>query len=75
MAKLQIQVDPDLCATCDICAQTAPNTFEIDNDGKAVVKDPAGDSEETIIEAAEGCPTAAISVKHGDTGEQLVPKD
>ena len=34
---------------------------------------PAGDSEENIIEAAENCPMSAIIVEDAETGEQLFP--
>ncbi len=37
------------------------------------VLDPAGDPLETVLEAAEGCPTMAITVFEADTGEQLFP--
>jgi ferredoxin len=32
-----------------------------------------GDAPETVLEAAEGCPTMAITVFDADTGEQLFP--
>jgi len=34
---------------------------------------PAGDSEEKILEAAENCPMSAIIVEDAETGEQLFP--
>ena len=74
MKPLKIVIDRDACAACDICRETAPNTFEIDAQAKAAVKDPEGDSREVILKAAEGCPMSAIAVWDGDTGAQLVPK-
>jgi len=44
------------------CSFWAPNTFDLDEDGVAVVTDPAGDPEDKVILAAQGCPTQAIQV-------------
>ena len=75
MKALAIRVDHDLCSTCDVCTSLAPNTFELDDEGKAVVKDPEGDPRDIIIDAAEGCPVEAIFMRDGETGEQLVPRE
>ena len=74
MKPLEITVDRSLCAACDLCRENAPNTFEIDADAKAYVKNPTGDPRETIIEASASCPMDAITVRDPDTGEQLVPR-
>jgi len=34
---------------------------------------PAGDTEEKILEAAENCPVSAIFVEDEETGERLFP--
>jgi ferredoxin len=73
MSGLRITIDRDTCAACDICRETAPNTFIIDEEAKAAVKDPGGDPRDTIINAAENCPTNAITVHDEATGRQLVP--
>lgn len=73
MKPLKILVDRDLCAACDICRETAPNTFEIDAEAKARVKNPEGDPRETILKGAEGCPMTAITVLDGDSGAKLYP--
>lgn len=69
---LKITVDEDECIGCGECAETAPNTYEVNDDNIAEVKDAAGDEEETIIEAAKACPVEAITVVN-DQGEQLAP--
>jgi ferredoxin len=51
------------------CSFWAPNTFDLDDDGKSIVTDPEGDPEEKAVLAAQGCPTQAISLWRGD--EQL----
>jgi ferredoxin len=75
MSDLNINVDRDACVACDLCNETAPNTFEIDDEAKVRVKDPKGDPRDTIISAAESCPVNAIIVLDAATGEKLVPKD
>lgn len=69
---LTIKIDEEECIGCGECAETAPNTFELNSDNVAVVKDAEGDAEETIIEAAKACPVEAISVTN-EAGEQLAP--
>ena len=44
------------------CCFYAPATFDLDDDMKAIVIDPAGDPDDRIRLAAEGCPTQAISL-------------
>ena len=73
MKPLRILVDREVCAACDVCGDMAPNTFEIDEEAQARVKDPEGDPRDVIIQAADNCPMVAITVEDADTGEQLVP--
>jgi ferredoxin len=44
-----------------VCIAFAPATFTHDAETKAVVLDPAEDSEADIEAAAEACPTGAIT--------------
>ena len=62
MAKVPV-VDEDTCTGCELCCDTAPNTFEMNDDGVSIVKDPAGDPENVIQEAIDDCPVEAISWK------------
>jgi ferredoxin len=48
------------------CSFYAPATFDLGDDGKAIVIDPAGDPEDKINTAAKGCPTQAIFVTGND---------
>lgn len=74
MNGLQITIDRDACAACDICRENAPHTFEIDAEAKARVVNPDGDPREAVIKAADNCPMTAITVRDAHTGEQLVPR-
>jgi len=53
-------VDQDTCTGCGLCADIAPDTFTINDDGVAEVTDPNGDDEDTIQEAIDACPVSAI---------------
>lgn len=71
--RLRIEVDYHRCVGSSICMLTAPRTFTLNQNGQSAVIDPEGDPLETVLEAAEGCPTMAITVFDADTGEQLFP--
>lgn len=67
-----IKVDRGACVTLAACLGIAPNTFELDMEGKAVIKNADGDDIKTIIEAAKGCPVNAIFV-YDPKGKRLWP--
>jgi ferredoxin len=73
--KLKITVNRDECIGDGACCNDAPDTFEMDDENIAVVKDPVGDDRETIVEAARNCPTDAIMVEDTESGEKLYPED
>lgn len=73
MRRLRITVDRAKCVGSTTCLHTARATFALDQSGKSSVVNPQGDSEATVIEAAEGCPVAAITVENAETGERLFP--
>lgn len=55
-------VDADLCTGCELCVETVPDVFEMEDD-VAVVSNPEGASEEEIEEAIDNCPVEAIMWK------------
>ena len=72
--NLKFWVDRDLCIGAATCVAIAPQTFFLDSDAKAVVLNSADlDSDEVIIDAARGCPTAAIIVED-EKGNRIFPK-
>ncbi len=71
--KLKICVT-DECVGDGLCVEEAPKTFEMNDDNLAVVKEGKIDDEETILNAAEACPTDAIVVTDEATGEQIFPE-
>jgi ferredoxin len=71
--KLRVRVDHLLCVGNAMCETFAPNVFRLNKDRQSEAVNPAGDSEEKILEAAENCPMSAIIVEDAETGEQLFP--
>ena len=65
----RITIDRDRCIGSGNCGFWAPSTFDLDDDGVAVVVDPAGDGDDTVRNAVDGCPTRAIAVD--DLSDQL----
>ena len=68
----RIVVDRRLCISAGICVTAAPGVFQLDDENIAIVIDPEGGDEDSVYEAAEGCPTAAISLYNAD-GKRLFP--
>jgi len=63
---VEIRIDREKCMGSGNCSFWAPATFDLDDEGVAVVIDPGGDGEEKAVLAAQGCPTQAISIWRGD---------
>ncbi len=74
--KLQIariEVDRELCIGAESCVVVAPDAFEMDEENIAIVKDGALLVDpQTILEAAQACPVAAILLFDKD-GNQIYP--
>ena len=71
--KLRIRVDHATCVGNAMCEAIVPKVFRLNNNRQSEAVDPAGDSVEKILEAAESCPVSAILVEDAETGEQLFP--
>ncbi len=74
MTKYNIRIDRELCIGDGACCGEAPNTFEMDSDNIAVIKDPVGHSDEETLQAAQVCPVDAIILTETDSGVQVWPK-
>jgi len=61
---LHAEVDQDLCISCGTCIDVCPDVFEWNDDEKAhsVVDEIPPELEDQASEAAENCPTDAITV-------------
>ena len=59
---MKMKVDAELCSLCGVCADLAPDVFEMGDDSAVVIADPVpADQEESALEAEEDCPEGAIS--------------
>jgi ferredoxin len=56
---------PDRCCGSGVCAELAPDVFDLDDDGFVVVLQevPAAEQEAVARDAAAKCPTMAIVVE------------
>lgn len=70
----KVHVDKDLCIGAATCVAIAPQTFMLDSEAKAIIIATAEqDSDEVILDAARGCPVAAISIED-QAGNKVFPK-
>jgi len=61
---MEILIDRGKCAGHAICTILAPDVFEMDDAGKAVLLPTAADATEAEIrDAADACPALAIKMK------------
>ncbi len=72
--KVKIRIDKELCVSVGTCVAIANKTFKLDEDGLAEIIDADGDDLNTIVAAAQSCPTKAIEV-YDSEGNKLWPKD
>lgn len=75
--RYHISIEPSLCMAFGSCETLAPNVFEVDKNKmlnpKATVKSETGNDFESILNAAETCPTKAIIIRDRYTGRQIYP--
>jgi ferredoxin len=59
---MEVRIDWDRCMGSGNCLFWAPETFDLSEDGHAIVVDAAASGEDRLRIAAEGCPVGAISL-------------
>lgn len=59
---VEVEVHRGRCIGSKSCINAAPGAFELDAVNVAVVRSPLAEPLEILVEAAECCPTGAISV-------------
>lgn len=57
----RIEIDRSSCSGFGICAELAPDLIEVGKDGIAAVR-VGRTADPSVLEAAEACPMAAITV-------------
>lgn len=62
---MKAMIDRDACIGCELCVSICPEVYEMDDEQIAtVIADPVpDDAEEGAQEAADSCPTDAISIE------------
>lgn len=61
--SLSITIRRDRCMGSGNCAFWASSTFDVGDDNVVVLLDAAGDPDDRIRKAVEGCPTQALAVE------------
>lgn len=69
---IEIRIIRPTCISAATCVVYAENTFDLDSDNIAIVKEGEWDRLEKIIAAAQSCPVVAIEVFV--KGEKVFPK-
>lgn len=71
--KLTMRIDRSLCIGAATCVAIAPKAWALDDEAKAIILDSvAEETDETLLEAAKGCPVMAIFITD-ENGKQLYP--
>jgi ferredoxin len=80
LRPIRIRVDEDICVANGVCVALAPKVFQFRSQQAptifapmAYVLDSAGADNDTIILAAQMCPTGAIIIEDEETGERIHP--
>ena len=62
---MKVNVDYDVCASTGACMQVCPEVFEVRSDGYLYVlqEEPGEELRAKVEEAADLCPTGAITVE------------
>ena len=62
---MRVVVDFDVCASTGACMQVCPEVFEVRSDGYLYIlqEEPDESLRARVTEAAELCPTGAISIE------------
>ena len=75
--RFHLTVEPSLCMAFGSCETLAPKVFVVDKNKilnpKAIVKSETGADFDSILAAAQTCPTKAIRIIDRYTGEQIFP--
>ena len=71
----RIIIDRDQCIGAGCCVDAASSTFALDGENIAIIIDPEGDEDCAIYEAAEECPTTAITLHDAKSDKQLYPEN
>ena len=60
---MKICINKNDCIGCGLCADIAPEVFEVDGTTAAYIGEITDDNINSATEAADGCPVGAISIE------------
>lgn len=70
----RIVVDRQGCIGAQSCVVVAPGVFQMDDENLAYVVDPDSEDEDTILMAAQSCPTLAV-ILYDEDGNKIFPEE
>lgn len=71
----KVVIDREACISAATCVVLAPKAFDLDDEGIAVVLPGATEEDiNTLLVAAQSCPTAAIML-YDEDGKKIFPSD
>ena len=70
---MRLRIDREKCIGSANCVASAPSAFRLDDDRKAIPLAPETVDEESLLLAAESCPTEAITLEDDD-GRRIYPQ-
>ncbi|MEU4462280.1 ferredoxin [Streptomyces sp. NPDC024017] len=73
--RWRVEVDRSLCIGSAQCLHHAPDGFRLDTARQSRPAAPDMDANERVLEAAESCPTEAITITLGGSGEAVFPPE
>ena len=70
----KVFIDRKACIGAATCIIVAPDAFELDSENVAIVRSNAMNlDDDTLLMAAQSCPTSAI-ILYDNNGKQIFPK-
>lgn len=69
---MRTRIDRDVCIGAAMCVATAPDVYELDDEGLAEAVDPEPGDDDLLWEAAQACPVQAV-VLEDDEGNRIYP--
>ncbi len=64
---MRVLIDRELCLGCEACTELVPDVLTMEDDIVIVTQEVVPeDLEEEVMEAAEACPTGAITIEEDE---------
>ncbi|KAA0932001.1 MULTISPECIES: ferredoxin [Streptomyces] len=73
--RWHVEVDRSVCIGSAQCTHLAPAAFRLDAAMQSHAREPEGEADEKVLEAAEGCPVEAITITLVGSGEAVFPPE